>query len=320
MTALYPQLEPYESGLLDVGDGNRVYWETSGNANGKPAIVFHGGPGSGSSPRFRRYFDPDAYRIVLFDQRNCGQSAPHAAEPGADLAANSTAHLVADAELLRRELGIERWLVSGGSWGSTLALAYTEAHPERVSEVVLYGVTTGRHEEFDWVFRGGLGALFPEQWERLVAALPEEDRHGDVVAAYHRRLNDPDPAVQRAAAEDWARWESASPDWPPTDELAPWFEDPAFALGYARIVTWYAFHYGWLEDGALLRGAAALGDIPAVLINGRFDLQAPLGWAWMLWRAWPGSELVVVPDEGHHHGEGLRREIVRATDRFRSSG
>jgi proline iminopeptidase len=304
--------------MLEVGGRDRVYWEQCGNPAGKPAVVLHGGPGSGCAPWFRRLFDPAAYRIVLFDQRNCGHSAPHASAPGIDLAENTTPNLVADIERLREHLAIDRWLVLGGSWGSTLALAYAEAHPSRVSEMVLFGVTTGRRSEVDWAFRGGIAALFPEQWERLLAGLPPGDRDGDVVAAYHRLLNDPDPAVCRRAADSWCRWESATPDWPPRDELAERFTDPDYALAFARIVTHYVCHNAWLEDDALLHRASALADIPGVIVNGRFDLQAPLGNAWALRRAWPRAELVVVDDAGHGATPGLIAALVAATDRFRS--
>lgn len=312
----YPPIEPYDSGRLEVGDGNVVYWEASGNPGGKPAVVLHGGPGSGSSPRTRGLFDPAAYRIVQFDQRNCGRSTPYASDPVIDLTHNTTAHLVADIELLRGHLGIDGWLVWGASWGSTLALAYAEAHPERVTEMVLAGVTTGRHEEFDWVFRGGVGRLFPEQWERLLAAVPAEDRDGDVVEAFVRLLNDSDPDVRSRAAEAWCLWESATPAWPPTTGLDEHFADPPYALAFARIVTHYARSYGWLEDGALLRGAGALAGIPGVLVNGRFDFQAPIANAWALHRAWPGAELVIVDDAGHGFSADLVSAMIRATDQF----
>jgi proline iminopeptidase len=302
--------------MLDVGDGELVYWETCGNANGKPAVVLHGGPGSGCSPWYRTLFDPRAYRIVLFDQRNCGRSTPHASEPDIDLHANNTGHLIADIELLRRRLTIDRWLVLGGSWGSTLALAYAETHPERVSEMILFGVTTGQHKEFDWVFRGGLARLFPEQWERLRAAVPVSERDRDIVEAYHRLLNDPDPAVCRRAAEAWCLWESATPAWPPATGLAKRFTDPAYALAFARIVTHYVRHNAWLEDGALIRGAGALAEIPGVLVNGRFDLQATLASAWELHRVWPRAELVIVDDAGHVPNADVNSALIRATNRF----
>jgi proline iminopeptidase len=311
MTDLYPEIAPYESGMLDVGDGNAVYWETCGNPDGKPAVVLHGGPGSGAGAWFRRFFDPDAYRIVLFDQRNCGRSTPHASEPSTDLSTNTTAHLIEDIESLRDHLGIERWLALGGSWGSTLGLAYAEAHVARVSELILFGVTTGRHSEFDWAFRGGLALFFPEQWAQLECAV---ERDGDIVDTYHRLLSDEDAGVREQAAEAWCLWESASPDWPPKPGLAERFRDPRYAVAFARIVTHYARHYAWLEDGVLLRNATALADTPGVLVNGRFDFQAPIANAWTLKEAWPRAELVIVDDAGH--GSGLDGAIVEATRRF----
>jgi proline iminopeptidase len=305
--------------MLDVGGGDRVYWEVCGNPRGKPAVVLHGGPGSGCSPWFRALFDASAYRIVLFDQRNCGRSTPHASASDTDLARNTTANLIADIERLRTHLDIDRCLVLGGSWGSTLALAYAEAHPDRVTEMVLFGVTTGRHAEIDWAFRGGIAVLFPQQWDRLLAALPAGLRDGDVVAAYHRLLNDPDPAVCQRAADAWCLWESATPDWPPTNELAERFTDPAYALAFARIVTHYMQHDLWLEDEALLRGATALADTPGILVNGRVDLQAPLANAWELKRVWPTAELVVVDDTGHGATPKLTEALIEATDRFRGS-
>jgi proline iminopeptidase len=302
--------------MLDVGDGNLVYWESCGNPRGKPAVVLHGGPGSGCSPRFRRLFDPSAYRVVLFDQRGCGRSVPHASAPDTDLASNNTANLIADIERLRQHLDVDRWLVFGGSWGSTLALAYAETHPDRVTEMVLFSVTTGRHSEFDWTFRGGLAAFFPAQWARLLAGLPVAERDGDIVEAYSRLLHDPDPAVRQRAAEDWCTWESATPAWPPTTGLAERFSDPAYALAFARIVTHYVRHNAWLEDGRLLRDAGSLAGIPGVLVNGRFDFQAPIANAWELRRVWPRAELVIVDDAGHSVDAGLARELVSATDRF----
>jgi proline iminopeptidase len=316
VSELYTEVEPYDRGMLDVGDGNLVYWETCGNPSGKPALVVHGGPGSGCSPYFRRLFDPGKYRVVLFDQRNCGRSRPHASDPTTGLASNTTHHLINDIELLRRRLGIERWLVLGGSWGSTLSLAYAEAHPERVGELILFGVTTGRHSEIDWAFRGGLALFFPEQWDRLVSAVPLEDRGGDIVEAYDRLLNDGDPEVRRRAAEAWCTWESATPDWPPRTGLAERFKDPAYALAFSRIVTHYIKHNLWLEDRILLRQATALSNIPGFLVNGRFDFQAPIANVWELKRVWPQATVVIVDDSGHGIYARLSRELVRATDHF----
>ena len=317
MTDLYPSLEPYAHGMLEVGDGNLVYWETCGSPRGKPAVFLHGGPGSGCSPWHRSLFDPDAYRVALFDQRNCGRSKPHASAPDTDLTCNTTAHLIADVERLRERLEIDRWMVLGGSWGSTLALAYAEKFPHRVTEIILFGVTTGRRQEFDWWFRGGAAILFPEQWERLRLALPAADRDGDIIEAYCRRLNDRDPAVRAQAATAWCTWESVTLAWPPTHELLPRCRDPAFAMAFARIVTHYVRHNAWLDDGALMRGVHAISEIPTIMVNGRFDLQAPIGWAWELDRMWPGARLVIVDDAGHDASNtSITRGLIGATDEF----
>jgi proline iminopeptidase len=317
-TGLYPEIEPYDHGMLGVGDGNLVYWETCGNPRGKPAVVLHGGPGSGCSAWHRRLFDPTAYRVVLFDQRGCGRSTPHASAPDTDLASNNTANLIADIERLRQRLEIDRWLVFGGSWGSTLALAYAETHPDRVTEMILFGVTTGRRSEFDWTFRGGLAVFFPEQWERLRAAVPVGEQEGDIVEIYHRLLHDPDSAVRQRAADAWCMWESATPAWPPTTGLARRFTDRTYALAFARIVTHYVRNNAWLEDGRLLRDGHLLASIPGILVNGRFDFQAPIANAWELKRVWPRAELVIVEDAGHSANPGLTQELIRATDQFRA--
>jgi proline iminopeptidase len=316
MTELYPEIEPYEQGFLEVDKGNRVYWETCGNPHGKPAVVLHGGPGSGCSPWDRRLFDPSAYRLVLFDQRNCARSTPHASALDTSLESNTTAHLLADMELLRQHLDVDRWLVFGGSWGRTLALAYAERYPERVTEMILCGITTGRYKEIDWLFRGGVAIFFPEQWERLRTALPEAERDGDIVEAYYRRLNDAELTVRQQAAEAWCLWESAALEWPPSTRLAGRFTNPNYALAFARIVTHYIYHNQWLEDGSLLRDADALADISGILVNGRFDFQAPIANAWELKRVWPRAELVIVDNAGHADTPGLTQELIRSTDRF----
>ncbi|HLJ60721.1 MAG TPA: prolyl aminopeptidase [bacterium] len=317
MRGLYPEIRPYEHGMLEVGDGNLVYWEACGNPHGKTAVVLHGGPGSGCTEWHRRLFDPSAYRVVLFDQRGCGRSLPHASEPDTDLASNNTSNLIADIERLRYYLGVARWLVFGGSWGSTLGLAYAERFPARVAEMILFGVTTGRRKEFDWLFRGGVAAFFPEEWERLRTAVPVGERDGDLVEAYHRLLHDPDPAVRRRAALAWCLWESATPAWPPTRGLARRFTDPAFAMAFARLVTHYVRHDAWIEDGSLLRGADGLIDTPGILVNGRFDFQAPIANAWELKHAWPRAELVIVDQAGHSpDNPSVTQELIRATDRF----
>lgn len=314
---LFPEIEPYQQGMLDVGHGNRVYWETCGNPAGKPAVVVHGGPGSGCTPWHRRLFDPSDYRVVLFDQRACGRSTPRASEPEIDLRFNTTQHLVDDMERLRRELAIERWLTFAGSWGSTLTLAYAETYPDRVTEMILWGVTTGRRAETDWLFRGGLASFFPAEWQRLRAGVPASTRDADVAEAYSRNLHDPRTAVRRKAARDWCLWESATPGWPPTVALAERFSDPNVALAFARLVTHYVRHDLFLEDGILLRNATRLGDIPGTLVNGRFDFQAPIGNAWRLREAWPRAELVIVDDAGHAaEGPGITRSLIEATARY----
>lgn len=316
MSRLYPEIAPYEHGMFDVGAGHQVYWEVCGNPKGKPALVLHGGPGSGCTPGWRRYFDPACYRIALFDQRGCGRSVPHASQPGIDLSTNTTQHLIADIEELRRHLGIERWLLLGGSWGTTLALAYAEQHPEQVSEIVLEGIATTTPAEVDWITRG-IGVFFPEAWARLQAGVPEAERAGSMADAYHRLLMHPDPAVHQKAAGDWCDWEIAIVKMHAGDTASPRYRDPSFRLCFARLVTHYWRHHAWLEDGALLRNAPRLAGIPGVLIHGRLDLCAPLSAAWNLAQHWPGSELIVVDRAGHDAGhQDIAAHIVTATDRF----
>src|SRR3954452_3353437 len=311
---LYPPIEPYDHGLLDVGDGNRVYWETCGNPDGKPAVAVHGGPGSGCSTSMRRSFDPERYRAVLFDQRGCGRSTPHASDPATDMRMNTTAHLLADMERLREHLGIERWLLWGGSWGSTLSLAYAERHPDRVSEIVLTGVTSTRRAETDWLYRG-VARFFPAAWAAFRAHVPEAARDTEVVAAYARRMEDPDPRVRAAAAQAWAAWEDAvislDPGGSPTAYSG---RAPDALLAFVRICTHYVAHGAWLEDGALLRDAGRLAGIPGVLIHGRLDMAAPLDTAWELARAWPDAELVTVA-AGHQGNAATTAHLVAALDR-----
>jgi proline iminopeptidase len=315
MTDLYPEIEPYERGMLDVGDGQRLSWEASGDPEGKPAVTLHGGPGSGCTLAMRRYFDPSRYRIVMFDQRGSGRSEPHASDPAADLSTNTTDHLVSDIERLRIHLGIERWLVWGISWGSTLALAYAERHPDRVSEIVLASVTLTRPEDIDWLY-GGVRRFLPEEWDRFRDGVPEADRDGDLVAAYERLLNQqPDQAVRERAASDWCDWEDAVVSLEPGYVRNPRYDDPRFRMGFSRIVTHYFRHRGWLEDDALLRDAHRLVGIPGVLAQGRHDLAGPPAAAWELARAWPDATLELV-DTGHTGGDEMDRRVVAATDRF----
>jgi proline iminopeptidase len=276
--------------------------------------VLHGGPGSGCTPDSRRYFDPARYRIVLFDQRNAGRSTPWAGEPEVDLSANTTPHLLRDVEQLREHLGIDRWLVHGGSWGVTLALAYAQAHPERVTELVLLAVTSPDRWLLDWITRD-MGRVFPREWDRFRAGVPAEDRDGDLVAAYSRLLHDPDPAVRAKAAQDWCDWEdthvSLAPDAAPRMSVM----EPARQLAVARVVTHYWGNGCFLEDGQLLRDVGRLAGIPAVMVHGRYDVSGPLDVAWRLHQAWPGSELVVLGDAGHGGGS-MSAAVVAATDRF----
>jgi proline iminopeptidase len=306
--------------MLDVGEGHRLYWETCGRPNGKPALVLHGGPGSGCTSWQRGLFDPARYRTVLFDQRNAGRSTPHASEPDVDLTHNTTRDLIDDIERLREHLVIDRWLVWGGSWGSVLALAYAISHPQRVTEMVLWGVATGRRDEWDWLFRGGLARFFPEEWQRLVDAVPAGRMKHDIVETYAELLFDRDPEIRRRAAFEWCLWESATPAWPPTAGLAEQYEDPRFALAFARLVTHYARHDGWVGDGAVLRDVGRLAEIPGVLVQGRFDFQSPLASAWALHRGWHRSELIVIGGAGHSPEAEMEQALVAATDRFASAG
>lgn len=297
---LYPPIDPYDTGMLDVGGGQSVYWEVSGSSSGKPALVLHGGPGSGSSPDRRRWFDPARYRIVQFDQRGCGRSTPHAGDATTSLSDNTTHHLLADIERLREHLGIARWLVAGWSWGVTLGLAYAERHPEHVSEMLLGSITLTRRADVRW-FATEAGRFVPERWTAFKAAIPAEDRDGDLVAAYDRLLNGPsDPAVRLKAARDWVAWEDAvlSPD---AGYVVPnpRYLDDRFTVGFARLVSHYFSHAAWLEEDELLGNASRLVGIPAVLIHGRFDIAGPPDVAWQLARAWPRRGTAFHRDRPH---------------------
>ncbi len=320
MANLYPEIEPYDHGMLDVGDGQTIYWETCGNPAGKPAVVLHGGPGSGRSTRARRYFDPEFYRIILFDQRGCGRSTPHASEPGIDLSKNTTDHLIADIERLRRHFDVMRWLVVGGSWGSTLALAYALQHTDRVSGLVLHSVATTTKAEIDWITRG-VGAFVPDAWEMFASAARLKREADTLVEAYHRLLVDPDPAVHAKAASDWCDWEAAIVAVDPNQVAHPRYRDPRFRLAFARLVTHYWQNLGFVEDGALLDGIHRLAGIPGVLIHGRLDIGGPLVTPWRLSRAWPGSRLVVAEQAGHDTRDpGMAEAIVDATEAMKRSG
>lgn len=313
--SLYPDIEPYEYGMLDVGDGQQIYWEACGNPRGRPALVLHGGPGSGCSRNMRRPFDPDAYRVILFDQRQCGRSIPHAGDPSTDLSVNTTEHLLADIEVLRAHTGVERWLIFGGSWGCTLALAYAERHPDLVSALVLSGITTTRRSEIDWLYRR-VAPLYPEQYARFIAGA--RGQGDDIVEAYRRLLAHPDAAVREQAARDWCEWENGLVSIDPNAQTPARRLAPEFQMAFARIVTHYFSNAAWLEEGELLRDAGALQGIPGVMIQGRFDVNAPLVTAWELSRVWLESELVVVENAGHSGADpGMTEALVAALDRFR---
>jgi proline iminopeptidase len=308
---LYPPIEPYETGRLDVGDGHSLYWERCGTAGAKPVVFLHGGPGAGCSPDHRRQFDPERYDILLFDQRGCGRSTPHAS-----LDANTTWHLVDDIERLRRLAGHERWMVFGGSWGSTLALAYSEAHRERVTELVLRGIFTFRQTELDWLYRYGASEVYPDKWENFLAPIPKEER-GDLVGAYRRRLTGPDPAVRLAAAKAWSQWEAETVTLLPSPATIEEHMSDDFAIAIARIENHYMANRGWLEEGRLIADADRLRGIPGVIVQGRHDMCTPPAAAWDLHKAWPEARLEIVPDGGHLFNEpGVLDGLIRATDAF----
>ncbi len=310
---LYPEIEPYDYGCLQVSERHSLYFEQCENPRGKPVVFLHGGPGGGCNAQCRQFFDPSAYRIVLFDQRGCGRSTPHA-----ELRENTTWDLVADIECLREHLGIARWQVFGGSWGSTLALAYAEAHPQSVTELVLRGIFLLRREELEWFYQVGCNRLFPDAWEDYLQAIPEAEQ-GDLMSAYHRRLTSADPEIRLVAARAWSTWEAA------TSFL---HQDPAyievssaddFALAFARIECHYFVHGGFFEqDGQLLRNIERIRSIPAVIVQGRYDVVCPLRSAWDLHRAWPEADLQITADAGHSAFEpGNMDALIRATDHFR---
>ncbi|MDH6238286.1 prolyl aminopeptidase [Cryobacterium sp. CG_9.6] len=316
MRTFYPEIEPYETGMLDVGDGQMIYWEASGNPEGKPAVYLHGGPGGASSAAQRRVFDPAKYRIVLFDQRGCGQSTPHASAPQADLATNTTWHLVADLEKLREHLGIDRWLVCGGSWGSTLGLAYAETHPSKVSELVLRGIFTLRPVELDWFYEGGAAAIYPDLWEAFLAPVPEAER-GHLIEAYGRLLHDPDGFVRERAGIAWATWESSTITLLQEPDKIAHFSEPAFAVAFARIENHFFKHGGWFEPNQLIRDAGLLAHIPGVIVQGRYDMCTPAFTAWDLHKNWPEADFHMIPDAGHAFDQpGILHAIIEATDRF----
>ena len=313
LRTLYPEIEPYETGRLKVSDLHEIYYEESGNPDGKPVVFVHGGPGGGGDPRYRRYHDPEVYRVVVFHQRGCGESTPYAC-----LEDNTTWHLVSDMEAIREHLGITRWQVFGGSWGSTLGMAYGQKHPQRVTELVLRGIFMLRRSELLWFYQDGASHIFPDAWEHYLAAIPEVER-GDLISAYYRRLTSDDPEVQKAAARAWSTWEGSTSYLIPNPDHISHAGEDEFAVAFARIECHYFVNGGFFEvDGQILRDVDRVRHIPGVIVQGRYDVVCPMRSAWDLHQAWPGSELHVVPDSGHSANEvGIIDQLVRATDRFR---
>lgn len=312
MREFYPELQPYARGRLRVSDLHEIYYEECGNPKGKPVVVLHGGPGGGISPFLRRLHDPKLYRIILFDQRGCGQSTPNA-----ELRENTTWHLVADMEALRQHLEIEKWQVLGGSWGSTLALAYAQAHTERVDELILRGILTVRQREIIWFYQEGASALFPDAWEAYVAPIPANERD-DLVVAYYRRLIGSNTQEQLACAKAWSQWEASTLSLRPNPKLVKEFGNDAFALAFARIECHYFINRGFFEgDDQLLARADKFRGLPGVIVQGRYDVVTPAETAWALHKAWPEADFEIIPDAGHTATEpGITDALIRATDRF----
>jgi len=309
--SLYPIAEPYASGMLDVGDGHSLYWERVGTPGAKPAVFLHGGPGGGISPNHRGQWNPEKYDVLLFDQRGAGRSTPHA-----DLNANTTWELVDDIERLREMCGVAKWQVFGGSWGSTLSLAYAEAHPERVSELILRGIFLFEQHELDWLYTYGASEIYPEEFDAFIGLIPADER-GDMIEAYRRRLTSEDPAVRLAAAKAWSRWEGVTVTLLPDEAMLADFTDDDHAIAIARIENHYMANKGWFEEGQLLRDVGKLAGIPGVIVQGRHDSCTPPAAAWKLKKAWPDVELQIVPDGGHLYSEpGVLDGLIRATDRF----
>jgi len=311
----YPAIAPRVTGMLRVSPVHEIYYEESGNPDGIPVVFVHGGPGGGTEPKHRQFFDPRLYRIVLFDQRGCGKSRPYA-----ELEGNTTWDLVADMEKLREHLGVEKWTVFGGSWGSTLSLAYAETHPTRVRALILRGIFLVRESEIKWFYQYGASEVYPDAWEPYEQHIPAAER-GDYVTAYHKRLTSPDPAVRRAAARIWSTWEGATSKLIPDMSVIEHFGDEDFALAFARIECHYFFNKGFFRtDGQLLKDVDKIRHIPAVIVQGRYDMCCPVRSAWDLHKAWPEAEFVLVPDAGHAQSEpGICRALVATADRFAAS-
>jgi proline iminopeptidase len=313
MRTLYPEIEPFDSGFLDVDARHRMYYEQCGNPQGKPVVILHGGPGAGCGAKIRRFHDPRAYRIILLDQRGAGRSTPHA-----DLVDNTTWTLVADIENLREHLGIDRWQVFGGSWGSTLALAYAEKHPDRVSELVVRGIFLLRRWELEWFYQEGCSRLFPDAWEKYLEPIPEVER-GDIISAYHRRLTSDDESVRLEAAQAWSIWEASTSFMLQDEDFINSHQDAHFALSFARIENHYFVNGGFFEvEGQLLRDAHKLKGIPGVIVHGRYDVVCPIANAWDLHKVWPEAKLRISPTSGHSAFEAENASaLIEATDSYR---
>jgi proline iminopeptidase len=316
VTQPYAVPEPYDEGMLDVGDGNQVYWQVRGTPGGKPAVVVHGGPGGGFHRGGHQGFDRAGYQLVLFDQRGCGSSTPHASDPATDMRHNTTQHLIDDMERLREHLGIERWLLYGVSWGTALSLAYAEQHPERVSQIILAAIFLCGHDDIDWMYRGA-GRFFPQEWQRFRAGVPGTPRDGDILGAYARLMEDPDPAVREKAATDWCAWEDAllSSETQGSATVASGRPSPALQC-LARTCAHYFSQGGFLEDRVLIREAGQLAGIPGALVHGRFDMNGSVRPVWELSQAWPDAELLVLEDAGHLGNETWKQYVYGAINRF----
>ncbi len=309
---LFPQIEPFEAGQLKVDHRHTLYWEQSGEPTGTAVLFIHGGPGAGATPQHRRFFDPSSYRIVIYDQRGAGRSTPLG-----ELIDNTTAHLIGDMEALRQHLGIDRWVLFGGSWGSSLALAYAEHYPERCIGLILRGIFLCRRSEIDW-FLNGMGRFFPEAWREFVEFLPTQERN-DLLANYYRRLVDPDPGVHMPAARAWSRYEGSCSTLLPSAETVAALSEPKAALGLSRIEAHYFTHNLFVEEGALLAGTAQLAAIPGAIVQGRYDMVCPIASADELAAAWPKAEFQIIPDAGHSAMEpGIRNALVQATERMKT--
>ncbi|MGH8049167.1 MAG: prolyl aminopeptidase [Arenimonas sp.] len=313
MRTLYPEIEPFDSGFLNVDTRHSMYYEQCGNPQGKPVVILHGGPGAGCGAKIRRFHDPRAYRIILLDQRGAGRSTPHA-----DLVDNTTWTLVDDIEKLRKHLGIDRWQVFGGSWGSTLALAYAEKHPECVTELVIRGIFLLRRWELEWFYQEGCSRLFPDAWEKYLAPIPEVER-GDIISAYHRRLTSEDESTRLAAAQAWSIWEASTSFLLQDEDFIDSHQDAHFALSFARIENHYFVNGGFFEvEGQLLRDAYKLKGIPGVIVHGRYDVVCPIANAWDLHKVWPEAKLVISPTSGHSAFEAENASaLIEATDSYR---